>query len=117
MVLWLDQEQGRYGLRAEMTYTGEDEKAVEFELGKDLKMEVQLPVSTMQSVPWRVTEEVAGNQPAIRFTPDGAIGGNSPDQIVFRQTHEGEEDQIYIGQSRNHLNYEIQTNALQTVQR
>ena len=117
MVLWLDQEKGIYGLRAEMTYTGEDAKETEFELGKDLKMEVELPVSTLQSVPWKVTEEVAGNQPAIRFTPDGFIGNNSPERIVIRQVHEGDSDEIWIGQSRNRLNYEIQTNVLQTVQR
>jgi len=117
MVLWLDQEKGTYGLKAEMTYTEEDTKAVEFELGKDLKMEVEQPITTLQAAPWRVTTEAAGNQPAIRFTPDGFIGDNSPDRVVLRQVHEGESDEIWIGQSRNRLNYEIQTNALQTAQR
>ena len=90
---------------------------VEFELGKDLKMEVELAVTTLESVPWKITAEVAGNQPAIRFTPDGFIGNNSPERIVIRQVHEGEEDEMWIGQSRNRLNYEIQTNALPTAQR
>jgi len=117
MVLWIDQEQGTYGLKAEMTYTEEDEKAVEFELAKDLEMEVQLPVTGLESIPWKITTEVAENRPAIRFTPDGFMGDNSPDYIVFRQVHEGEEDEMRIGQSRNRLNYEITTNILQTVRR
>ena len=117
MVLWLDPEQGAYGLKAEMTYTEEDDKAVDFELAKDLKMEVQLPMTGLESIPWKITTEVAGNRPAIRFTPDGFMGDNSPDYIIFSQVHEGEEDEMWIGQSRNRLNYEIQTNILQTARR
>lgn len=117
MVLWIDQEQGTYGLKAEMTYDEEDGKAVEFELAKDLKMEVQLPVTGLESIPWKITTEVAGNRPAIRFTADGFMGDNSPDYIVFRQEHEGQEDEKWIGKSRNRLSYEITTNTLQTAGR
>ena len=117
MVLWIDQEQGTYGLKAEMSYAEEDGKAVEFELAKDLKMEVQLPVTGLESIPWKITTEVAGNRPAIRFTADGFMGDNSPDYIIFRQEHEGEEDEKWIGQSRNRLSYEITTNTLQTARR
>jgi len=115
MVLWIDQEQGTYGLKAEMTYTEEDGKALEFELAKDLKMEVQLPVTGLESIPWKITTEVAGNRPAIRFNAEGSMGDNSPDYIVFRQEHEGEADEKWIGRSRNRLSYEITTNILQTV--
>ena len=113
MVLWIDQEQGTYGLKAEMTYGEEDGKAVEFELAKDLKMEVQLPETGLESTPWKATTEAAGNRPAIRFTADGYMGDNSPNYIIFRQEHEGEEDEKQIGQSRNRLSYEITTNILQ----
>jgi len=114
MVLWLDQELGAYGLKAEVTYEEQDEKAVEFELPPDLQMELELPATGLESVPWKVTTEVAGNRPSIRFTPDGFIGDYSPTRIVFRQIHEGENDEIWIGLSRNRLNYEIQTNAIET---
>jgi hypothetical protein len=117
MVLWMDPDGGTYGLTAEMTYTEEDGKAVEFELAKDLAMEVQLPMTGLESAPWKITTEVAGNRPAIRFTADGFMGDNRPDYIIFRQAREGENDEIWIGQSRNRLNYEIQTNILQTVRR
>ena len=117
MVLWMDAEQGKYGLKAEMSYADEDAKAAEFELARDLKMEVQLPVTGLDSVPWKVTTEVAGNRPAIRFTADGFMGDNSPDYIIFRQEHEGEQDEKSIGRSRNRLSYEITTNILQAVPR
>jgi len=117
MVLWLDQEQGTYGLKAEMTYNEEDEKALEFELAKDLAMEVRLPMTGLESIPWKITTEVAGNRPAIRLTPEGFIGDNSPDYIVFRQTYDVEEDEKWISLSRNRLHYEITTNILETVRR
>jgi len=117
MILWLDQEQGTYGLKAERTYTEEDEKAIEFELAKDLALEVHLPSTGLESIPWKITTEVAGNRPAIRFTPEGSISDNSPDYVVFRQTYDAEADEKWIGLSRSRLNYEITTNILQTVRR
>ena len=117
MVLWMDEERGAYGLKSERADSDQDDKAVEFELAKDLKLEVQLAVSGLHSMPWKITTTVANNRPAMRFTPDGFIGDNSPDRVVLRQVHEGEDDLIWIGLSRNRLYYEIQTNALQTAAR
>jgi hypothetical protein len=43
----------------------------------------------------------------IRFSPDGFIGETSPDRIVIR---EGDQYAIWIVQSPNRMNYEIQSN-------
>jgi hypothetical protein len=47
-----------------------------------------------------------GNLPMIRFSPDGFIAETSPEHVVLRQ---GEVDAIWIVQSPNRLNYEIQS--------
>jgi hypothetical protein len=50
---------------------------------------------------------MASNRPAIRFTPDGFISETSPERVLLR---EGDDDAVYLGQSRTRLHYEIQTN-------
>src|SRR4030095_4733372 len=39
MILWIDEDQRRYGLQAEFTYTQEDELAREFDLDPDVTLE------------------------------------------------------------------------------
>jgi Tfp pilus assembly protein FimT len=113
MVLWIDPQQGAYGLEADASYTDTDRKAVEFTLGDDLHMEVELPAtgarSSQRNSQRNRSAQRKGNLPEIRFTPDGFIGDGSPERIVMRQGNDGV---IWIGQSRNQLNYEIQTNEL-----
>lgn len=108
MVLWVDQERQTYGLMAENSNEETDGKALEFQLAKDVEVEVELPISRSQStIPWKRTTQLVGTLPTIRFTPDGFISQTSPEYVLFR---EGENDLIWIGPSRNRLNYEIQTN-------
>jgi type II secretion system protein H len=109
MVLWIDPRQGAYGLEADASYTETDRHAVEFRFGDDLQMEVELPATKARSSQRNRSAQFKGNLPAIRFTPDGFIGESSPERIVMRQ---GEDGVIWIGQSRNQLNYEIQTDPL-----
>lgn len=109
MVLWIDAEQGAYGLIAETGYLEEDDKARQFTVDRNLQLEVQLPLSGTRSTSWRQTAQVARNLPAIRFTPDGFISETSPQYLAIRQTREGEEEEVWIGPSRNRLNYELQT--------
>lgn len=109
MVLWIDTKQRTYGLKQESGYTEQDTKAVDFELGKDLRVEVAdvLPRSSQTSQSSQ-RPQTDPNVPTLRFQPDGFIGEASPQSVVIReQTGES----IWITQSRNRLNYEIHTNA------
>ncbi len=114
MVLWIDTDLGAYGLQAENSFTEDDPKAVEFTLTNRIQVVVDTPLVRTQSVAWKATAQIAGKMPAIRFTPDGTISDSSPERVLFR---EGEDNEIWIGHSRNRLNYEIQTNIVQTVRR
>lgn len=111
MTLWIDAQERTYGLQAEVSYTDADPRAVQFELGKDLTVEIAaaqtatgtaLPASTQAGVT------------TIRFAPDGFLSDASPAGVIFR---EGDRDAVAISQSRNRLNYEIQTNAPSEVRR
>lgn len=118
MVLWIDGRERVYGLQRQPGFSrNEDERAVEFELGKDLEMEAEVSrVNAFSATASRSSREnvrpVFGNLPAMVFTPDGFISPSSPESVVLR---EGEADQIRVGLSRNGLNYEIQTNQQQRV--
>ena len=112
MVLWIDPKLGTYGLQQEVSYTEVDAKAVEYALGKDLRVEVTAaavqPGQLMQARP------TARNLPMLRFRADGFISETSPERITF---YEGERESVLITPSRNRLHYEIATNQLQNVRR
>lgn len=120
MVLWIDAQEGAYGLEAETTYTGFDDRAVDYELDENLVLEVDDPItiapSTMQhqsrSLPGRPAR---GQTPRIRFLPDGFIGEGSPDTLWLREEESDrggdfKPHSLWISQSRNRLNYELRTN-------
>jgi prepilin-type N-terminal cleavage/methylation domain-containing protein len=111
MVVWIDPIERAYGLRAETSYTELDARAVEFTLADGIVIELEevTPVANtlLSPTPWQQTARIARNQPALRFTPDGSIAPTSPRHIVIREDNLGE---IWIGQSRTRLHYEIQTN-------
>ena len=110
MVLWMDAENRQYGLEIEATYAEEDRLALPFEVSADVAMEVDETALSAQSTLPRSTTELAGNLPVIRFTPDGFFSEESPQFVLFREAHEGDSGQLWVGLSRNRLNYEIQTN-------
>jgi type II secretion system protein H len=108
VVLWINTRQGSYGLRQEAGYTEQDAKAVDFLLGKDLRLEVAgLPAQLGPLAQVRATRQSDPNSPMLRFPPDGFIDETSPQSVVIRDQR-GES--IWITQSRNRLNYEIHTN-------
>ena len=108
VVLWINTRQGSYGLRQEAGYTEQDTKAVDFLLGKDLRVEVaSLPAQLGPLAQARATRQTDPNTPMLRFPPDGFIDETSPQSVVLRD-QSGES--IWITQSRNRLNYEIHTN-------
>lgn len=118
MVLWMDEKERRYGLTRQSGFERrEDESAVEYELGKDVVMEVErLGRSGFQAPVSRSSRESArplmGLLPAMVFTPDGFIAMSSPESVVFR---EGENSEVRIGLTRSSLSYEIQTNQMQRI--
>jgi Tfp pilus assembly protein FimT len=107
MVMWFKPVEGTYGLIAETTYTGTDPKAVEYQLDSNLEMEVT-PLTPIQPAPWKITAQIAGSQPAIRFTPDGFISDTSPAWVWLKTTRDGEIDAVWLVQSDNRLQYELQ---------
>lgn len=105
MLLWVDWKDASYGLRAASGYLQEDDKAVEYKLDRDLKIQANLPPVQNTTIPLSI-DPVVGNVPTIRFQPDGSIGETSPLSVLITQ---GDKDRLWIGQSTNRLRYEIQT--------
>ncbi len=107
MLLWIDWKQKSYGLRAATGFLDQDDKAVEFNLDKNLKIEAEItPVQNLvTSISAIQNDRVIGNLPTIRFLPDGSIAETSPPSIKLSQ---GEKEMLWIGQSTNRLRYEIQ---------
>ncbi|HEY2951774.1 MAG TPA: GspH/FimT family pseudopilin [Verrucomicrobiae bacterium] len=115
MVLWIDAPERTYGLQAAAGYLQEDSKAVEFELDKDMEIKVTMPLAAGTTANrGAIAPGAASTLPMIRFSPDGFISDPSPDSIQLRQ---GEEDSVWIGQSANRQNYEIQANHLSNARR
>ena len=110
VVFWMDVKRGIYGLRQEAGYTEQDPKAVEYDLARDLKINVaDMPPLTGQAAVNKQNRNNDANLPMLRFQPDGFIDETSPESIVI-QENTGEA--IWITKSRNQLNYEIQTNVI-----
>ncbi|MDB6110137.1 MAG: hypothetical protein JWR69_1887 [Pedosphaera sp.] len=96
MTLWIDARNGTYGLQQQTGYTDGDRKAVDFTLDKALQIEVaNAPKSA----------GTGRDLPAIRFMPDGTLGSTSVTGVSIK---EGETQPLWIVQSANGLNYEIQ---------
>ena len=115
IVLWVDAKSGSYGIEQEVSYDNtEDPRAVDLLLDKDLQIRItDLPNQAALS-PAAAAVTTGRNAQAIRFGPDGFIADTSPRTIVISQDRG---DAIWIIQSRNRLNYEIQTNILQSTLR
>jgi type II secretion system protein H len=110
MVLWLETEQRIYGLNADKSFVEEDPQAEQFTLDDALQVEVLRysgALTALQTNRFRNEKLDAGNLYIMRFNPDGFVSLGSPEAVVFRQ---GENEELWVAQSRNRLNYEIHTN-------
>jgi prepilin-type N-terminal cleavage/methylation domain-containing protein len=107
MVMWFKPDENTYGLEAESTYSGTDTKAVQYQLDANVAIELAPPTAN-QPLAWKATTQIAGNQPAIRFTPDGYISETSPAWVWLKLARDDEPDAIWLTLSDNHLNYELQ---------
>jgi hypothetical protein len=114
MVLWIDTKAGSFGLEQAPGYTDADAKAVSFELNEDLSFE--LPILPSRSSLFTAAgqpQQRRGTAAMIRFQPDGFISETSPQGVrLVERRGNRKQDEIWIGLSRNRLNYEIQTNVL-----
>lgn len=114
MMLWIDTRRQAYGLKQEPGYsTDADSKAVEYSVGKGLKMDVMqgtplAPTATSQT--GRILNgqagQTTGKLPTIHFTPEGTfLRATSVMGISFQ---EGNNAPVWIGPSASRLNYEVQ---------
>jgi prepilin-type N-terminal cleavage/methylation domain-containing protein len=115
MDLWVDAEQGTFGLAAEPSYETSDPNAVDFTLDGGLQLAVVIktvvtPANTLSrnqhtstaSIP-RV-KLVHANLPTIRFLPDGSVGESSPRMLHLTS---GDGGSLWLALSRDSVNYEI----------
>ncbi|MDB6040578.1 MAG: type secretion system protein [Verrucomicrobiales bacterium] len=119
MTLWINPKQGTYGVTEEAGYNDIDSKELQFDLAQDVSMEfADMPLllpTTSRSGAAGPNAASHRKAPMIRFTPDGYIGETSPFSIVLRETKGSEV--LWITQTTNRLNYEIETNASPRVRR
>lgn len=108
MVVWFDVKQRSYGLNADKSFVEEDPNAQEFTLDTALEMDARF--SSDAAYVGRTTEFKNEKQETsglymLHFNPDGFVSLSSPEVVIFRQ---GKDTELWVAQSRNRLNYEIQ---------
>lgn len=117
MVLWIDPQEGTYGLQVETGYVDRDPKAVEYTLDEGLSIDVSAPpappptstgLASSSTTPRQRAQIQNASLPAIRINAEGYLGDTSPETVILRQ--EGKDDDartLWITQTGNRLNYEI----------
>jgi hypothetical protein len=117
MDLWIDAEEGTFGLEAEPSYETSDNKAVDFTLDSGLQLEVVAKTvvapantPTMNRAQRISTASVArvnlvhANLPTIRFLPDGSLGEASPQMLRLTSSDGGS---LWLAQAKDGMSYEI----------
>lgn len=117
MLVWIDPDEKTYGLLSESAQAGEDPGAREYRIDRDVRIQVQTLARRNNATTRLPTNLRLGrNASVIRLQPDGFITETSPVAVSFRtEPRAGERDDptrnvVWVGQSRNRLNYELQTN-------
>ena len=111
MVLWIDAQQGTYGLQAQTGYVEQDDQALQYTVDPDVQIELPPSALMIQTNFWTPAAPLRSGQRVICFLPDGYLSETSLDRVLLRHTKENET--ICIGASANRTRYEIQTNQLQ----
>ena len=118
MNLWVNVEEGTFGLEAEHSYEASDPKALEFPIDTGLKLEVPSttlvkPTSTMSrsrlvnstaSVPRAAL--VHAELPTVRFLPDGTIGEGSPQKLHLSSSDGAS---LWLILAQDGISYEIRS--------
>lgn len=108
MLVWINEEQRRYGLEAQPGYLERDEQAVEYSLADNLAIEVGRSLTPAGGANAQLaSRNLPANVRCIRFGPDGFISEISPELVLIRRN---ETDALAIGPGRNWQQYEIYTN-------
>ena len=108
ILVWIDEEKQLYGVEAQPGYLEKDDKALEYSVAEELKIEVGESLT-----PYGITkaQEISRTLPAklrfIRFGPDGFISDVSPEYVLISRN---ENDLVAVGPSRDWQGYEIYTN-------
>ena len=106
MSVWINARESKYGLEIAAGHADGDPKAAEFQLGRDLEIEVSnAPIGGARQV---------RNEITLRFGPDGFMDENNPQTITIKEKN-GES--VIVAPNRNRLNYEIITNSFYTIRR
>jgi len=108
MVLWLETKQRLYGLNADKSFIEDDPKTEQFNVDESVEIEVRLSpdaVASGQANEYKNEKQTTSGVHTLRFNPDGFVSLSSPEVVVFRQ---GKDNELWVAQSRNRLNYEIQ---------
>jgi type II secretion system protein H len=108
MVVWLATQQRAYGLNADKSFVEYDPKAEQFGVDDTLEVEVRYSsdaVAAGQASQFKNEKQTTSGIYLLHFNPDGFVSAASPEVVVFRQGVNGE---LWVAQSRNRLNYEIQ---------
>lgn len=109
MILWMDPENRRYGLEAEVTFGNPDPRARVYEMDESLRLEVDLPQVTSLGLDRVPATQRPDRQWVIRFTPEGFLGPDCPERIRFVQETDTEETVAVVRRTRNRLAYELET--------
>lgn len=121
MVLWIDARQGTYGLEAATGYLTEDTNALEYAVAEDLTLDVPNDNARLVTTTYNVSaaglstalpppaQNRRANLPVIRFSPDGSIDPTSPEAIQIEQADANREDELWIAQTPNRLEYSIES--------
>jgi hypothetical protein len=110
MLLWVDTKSGTYGLHAQTGYVDQDTKAVQYTVGQELQIEMQMS-RRLQTNFWTLArQQTKLAQPSICFLPDGFISETSPEAILLRAPREN--DTVFLAENATRLGYEIRTNQV-----
>lgn len=113
-ILWVDIAQRTYGLEADSSYGdgNQDPKAIEYKLDSNVNLEIDATDSTRSMISGNTlfgseqSTSPHGSLPQMRFQPDGGIEESSPETFRLSDRDGGT---LWLGLSRNRLNYEVRT--------
>jgi type II secretion system protein H len=108
MVVWFDTKLRAYGLNADKSYVEDDTKAEQFTLDETLELDLRYSADAVamgRASVFQNEKQTTSGLYLLHFNPDGFASLSSPEAVIFRQ---GKDSELWVAQSRNRLNYEIQ---------
>ena len=106
VVVWIDEREKVYGSQIMPGSVERDEKTNEFQLGRDLEIDVTWVEGN--ALPQR------GNEILLRFRPDGFFDESNPELVTIK---EAGGESVFIAPNRNRQYYEISTNQIYITRR